>query len=176
MLKIIVLILISGLVSFAQSIELNGSILQKEYTEDNKISGFITYLNNSSVGLELEIIDLNDPKNLKVKNISILANSGKQIKILKQEFGGQNKTDFISGNFELCFIYKINQTDQSEYNILAFKNFEDSPPTLRGISITINELNDDSSGEYFEIKINWKTIYDGAYSETRKCYITKGDG
>lgn len=154
----------------AQQIELNGSILQKEYTDENKISGFFTYSNLTEELLKLEIVN---GDNNNSKTIDINPNSGKQIKVIDQKFGASN-TEFVSGNFDIVF-YLVNNESNRKSNILVFSNIEKYPPTLRGVGITFTEKSDDSEGDYFEVKIEWKTILNGSYTETRKCYVTKGN-
>lgn len=150
---------------FAQYIELNGSILQKEFTANNKISGLFTYLNNTEEKITLTIEENEEPST--VEKIIVEPKRGKQIKVIKGNYETTN-SKVVSGNFEIVFWYIKGSVQQK---IVTYKNLEKYPPTLRAVGISFDEFDDDKLGQYFSVKVEWKTLTKGNFTEIRKCYL-----
>jgi len=158
--------------SFPQSIILTGSILEKEYTQDDRISGFLTYMNNSSEHIVVKTEREDENGSVEKKQFLRTPRSGKQLKVFKNVYGTSESDEVLYGNYNIYFYHgKSDNIKDTGSLILSYKNKLSEPATLRGIGILFNEFTDDSNGNYFEVKIEWKTIYNGVQTEIRKCYV-----
>lgn len=158
--------------NFAQSIVLTGSILEKEYTQDDRISGFLTYMNNSDQHIIVKTEREGEKGTVETNQFLRTPKSGKQLKVYKNIYGTKESDEVLFGNYTIYFYHaKSNNINDTGSLILSYKNKKDEPETLRGIGIHFIEFTDDSNGKYFEVKIEWKTIYDGVHTGIRKCYV-----
>lgn len=161
MIKSFFIILFSVSSIYCQVINFNGSILQKEFTYENKIAGFYSIMNNTEREIIVKVTLASDS----TYSMNIKGNRGRQFKVIDNKYL-TNKKDLIFGNFQLHFSDKITSAD-----LLNYTNNIEVDPTLRGVGVIFEEFDDDSKGDFFIIKIDWKTIENGVISQTKKCYI-----
>lgn len=157
----------------AQNVLLSGSILEKEFTGNDRLSGLFTYMNNSDQYLIMESEMESESKSIIKKKFLIPPMSGKQIKVYKETFSAQGSEEKVYGNYTISFYFsKSEDINDRGALIVSYTNKVNSPPTLRGVSLLFKGLSEDSQGKYFEINIDWKTLYGGNQSDKRKCYLS----
>lgn len=170
--KTIILIFVLAIAGYstAQPIILNGSIYENEFTRENKISGIISFMNlsgeNLIVSLEFKDNSQNNKEFLRGPGF------GRQLKVYKGIY--EQDENIIYGNYSISFYYSKSGTLNDKTALLVkYNNHPDNEPDLRGLGITFHELDDDSSGDYFEIDIELKPVYTQNETETRKVYLNK---
>ena len=169
---LICFLLVAAQVSIAQDIVLTGSILEREFTSDDRVAGMFTYMNNSDQTLIMESERETESGSTEQKTFIIAPQSGKQIKVYKEAFSTTSAEEKVYGNYKLSF-YLSTTGDAGGKGalIVSYKNKTGEPPTLRGVGLLFNGIMEDSGGKYLEVRIDWKTLYRGAQNETRKCYL-----
>jgi len=169
---IILLLMLITRMSPAQNIILTGSILEKEFTSDDRVAGMFTYMNNSDQTLIMESKRETESGTTEQKQFLISPLSGKQIKVYKEAFSTAGGEEKVFGNYTLSF-YHSSSGDISGKGtlIVSYKNKITEPPTLRGVGLLFGGIMEDSEGKYLEVRIDWKTLHSGAQDETRKCYL-----
>lgn len=158
--------------SLAQNIILTGSILEKEFTRDDRVAGMFTYMNNSDQTLIMVTARETESGTIEEKSFIIQPRSGKQIKVYKEAFSTTSVEEKVWGNYTISF-YHSTSGDESGKSalVVSYNNKISEPATLRGVGLLFSGMMEDEGGKYLEVRIDWKTLYSGAQNETRKCYL-----
>ncbi len=167
-----ILLAAASQIAIAQDIVLTGSILEKEFTSDDRVAGMFTYMNNSDQTLIMESERETESGTLENKTFIISPRSGKQIKVYKEAFSKTGAEEKVYGNYSLSFYHSTTgDAGGKGALIVTYKNKITEPATLRGVGLLFSGILEDGGGKYLEIRIDWKTLHKEAESETRKCYL-----
>ena len=172
--KFIICFLITALaqISIAQDIVLTGSILEREFTGDDRVAGMFTYMNNSDQTLIMESERETESGTVEYKSFIISPRSGKQIKVYKEAFSTTSAEEKVYGNYKISFYHSTTgDAGGKGALIVSYKNKISEPATLRGVGLLFNGILEDSGGKYLEVRVDWRTLHSGAQNEIRKCYL-----
>ena len=153
--------------SLAQSIHLTGTIYEAEFTPDNKISGLFTYMNNTPLSLQLEVIKTGSGGHEIALQRTVESQRGRQLRVFEQQFTSGEEQVF--GDYIVSF-YVIRNGVKSDL-VLEYENSTQFAPNLRVVSVMFNAVKEDDFGKYIEVRIDWQTIREGTATDIRKCYL-----